>query len=105
MPSNTTAPPPVQVSTFAVLTEGTAAGGVKVLRGQLSRDTTTVDFHGHKREFPRGAELVLRRNVGSYSLLILTPEDSQPLSAEAAQRAINDAVNPDGTGEHDDIPF
>lgn len=92
----------VQVSSFAILQPGQTSAGVQVLRGRLTRDTTTVDAQGNQREYPRGAELVLRKDRGAYSLLILTP--AEPLTDEAAQAAINDACDPHGAGEVD-IPF
>ena len=98
-----TTQPRMQIKTLAVLTAGETSSGTKVLRGRLSRDTTTVDAHGHVRQYPAGCELLLRKNHGSYSLLVLVPE-GEPLSAEAAQQAIDNAVSPDGVGEID-VPF
>ena len=95
---------PTTIKTLAVLTASATSDGTPILRGRLPRDLTTTDRHGHQRTYPAGCELLLRKNHGSYSLLAIVPK-GEPLSDEAADRAVDDACSPDGVGEGIDVPF
>lgn len=94
---------PTTIKTLCVLTAGETSAGVPILRGRMPRDLVTIDRDGNERRYPAGAELLLRKNHGSYSLLAIVP-DGEPLSSEAAQRAVDAACDPDGVGEVS-VPF
>jgi hypothetical protein len=64
--------------TLLTLKPSTTKQGVPVLRGTLPRDTVTTDEAGHTRRYPRGCEVVLRKQGQVYALLAVVEDELPP---------------------------